>query len=110
MSALQHSIYKGFLASEAVKGVHWGCTGIVLKHRTFSCALAGNTPRSESISAALLDAVAIPPPPSPSPTAVAALEGRKLERDKALATLPAINALKKLCCHPDMVGWGCWGV
>ncbi|KAL4855183.1 Protein CHROMATIN REMODELING 25 [Chlorella vulgaris] len=47
----------------------------------------------------------------------AALEGRKLERDRALATLPAINALKKLCCHPDMArglglgrrhgrGWG----
>lgn len=33
----------------------------------------------------------------------AALAGVKLDRDRALATLPAINALKKLCCHPDMV-------
>ncbi|KAL4421506.1 hypothetical protein ABPG75_010797 [Micractinium tetrahymenae] len=33
----------------------------------------------------------------------AALAGLKLERDRALATLPAINALKKLCCHPDMI-------
>ncbi|KAI3429643.1 hypothetical protein D9Q98_005729 [Chlorella vulgaris] len=45
----------------------------------------------------------------------AALEGRKLERDRALATLPAINALKKLCCHPDMarglgLGRGCVAV
>ncbi len=34
----------------------------------------------------------------------AALAGLKLEQDRRLATLPAINALKKLCCHPDMVG------
>ena len=56
-------------------------------------------------------------PPHPSPVLpahpthhAAALEGRKLERDRALATLPAINALKKLCCHPDMVGRWCCGV
>ena len=37
----------------------------------------------------------------------AALEGRKLDKDAALATLPAITALKKLCCHPDLVRpWG----
>ncbi|GAB4822557.1 hypothetical protein N2152v2_009603 [Parachlorella kessleri] len=33
----------------------------------------------------------------------AALEGKKLDKDAALATLPAITALKKLCCHPDLV-------
>jgi SNF2 family DNA or RNA helicase len=33
----------------------------------------------------------------------AALEGRKLERAEALSTLPAITALKKLCCHPSLV-------
>ena len=33
----------------------------------------------------------------------AALEGRKLDKDAALAPLPAITALKKLCCHPDLV-------
>lgn len=32
----------------------------------------------------------------------AALAGRKLDKDAALATLPAITALKKLCCHPDL--------
>jgi hypothetical protein len=41
--------------------------------------------------------------------AAAALAGRKLDRDQALATLPAIDALKKLCCHPDMVRW-VWGL
>ena len=50
-----------------------------------------------------------PPPararaPLLSTLGTAALSGLKLEREKALATLPAINALKKLCCHPDMVG------
>ncbi|PSC67575.1 hypothetical protein C2E20_8771 [Micractinium conductrix] len=38
-----------------------------------------------------------------SEAVAAALSGLKLEREKALATLPAINALKKLCCHPDMI-------
>jgi SNF2 family DNA or RNA helicase len=33
----------------------------------------------------------------------AAIEGRKLPKEAALATLPAITALKKLCCHPDLV-------
>ena len=50
------------------------------------------------------------PAPAPLPTcAAAALAGRKLDKDRALATLPAINALKKLCCHPDMVGGGAGG-
>ncbi len=41
---------------------------------------------------------------------VAALGGRKLDKDAALATLPAITALKKLCCHPDLVRRGAVGV
>lgn len=51
MSALQHSIYKGFLASEAVKGVPGGCAGMlrnqtVLQHtcrRTTSFQSAGHS-------------------------------------------------------------------
>lgn len=33
----------------------------------------------------------------------AALEGKRLERHDSLSTLPAITALKKLVCHPDLV-------